>query len=551
MSGPEDLTGRLTAAITRIVSQTNGITLEDTLDLMLQSDLSTEDPPVHAAIGEFRDDLFAFQMDRRRGMAIRQLLDHPFSQALSRFFSRFPIPYREEHSHLTGALDPSFIFPRLISALEGPGSDAVKTQIDRVYGSGSAAGIRNLRDVENMVRLKDDEHFERYLKILLLPKLILTSRQAHEEAAYHLAKDLATKFNIGYIRLKFTLSRATSDHSEQIPGSGTLSSEDIALGLYQGFKRFQDERQSQGQSFSFILSPCFRKESEFYDHSSFPDKRSHTQSQVDEILELRKNHPCLIPHLREVDTVGDERAFYRKRHFNEMYAAFRKLQYYGFQIRSHHGETWNCLRHGIQAVDNAMNIWNINALEHGVSLGINPNYYFHSLLQRMLKRNEQGRGARPGSLEYNELRDMIWNGKEEVAEKLIRGEPLNANDRRNFTKAKFHTATEREHYQHDVLNRMIHKGVSLMSLPSSNYKLTNYFQDYKDHPFSWWEKKGLKLGVGTDNYITLDTNFLQEMLILLYTDPTGLKITKLLMVTTGETRRPYISHLLWEMNRDL
>jgi hypothetical protein len=39
------------------------------------------------------------------------------------------------------------------------------------------------------------------------------------------------------------------------------------------------------------------------------------------------------------------------------------------------------------------------------------------------------------------------------------------------------------------------------------------------------------------------------MLILLFTDPKNLKITKLLMVTTGETRRPYISHLLWKMRK--
>ena len=54
---------------------------------------------------------------------------------------------------------------------------------------------------------------------------------------------------------------------------------------------------------------------------------------------------------------------------------------------------------------------------------------------------------------------------------------------------KFHNAREIEHYQHDVLNRMINKKVSLVALPSSNLKLTGCFPDYKDHPFSWWEKK--------------------------------------------------------------
>ena len=116
---------------------------------------------------------------------------------------------------------------------------------------------------------------------------------------------------------------------------------------------------------------------------------------------------------------------------------------------------------------------------------------------------------------------------------------------------KFHTAREIEHYQHDVLNRMINKKVSLVALPSSNLKLTGSFPDFKDHPFSWWEKKGVKLGIGTDNYVTLNTNFIQEMLILLFSEPENLKITKILMIATKEERRAYISHLLWEMRKKL
>jgi adenosine deaminase len=98
-----------------------------------------------------------------------------------------------------------------------------------------------------------------------------------------------------------------------------------------------------------------------------------------------------------------------------------------------------------------------------------------------------------------------------------------------------------------VLNRMIDKGVSLVALPSSNVKLTSSVRNYKDHPFSWWEKKGVDLAVGTDNYVTLNTNFIREMLILLCTDMSNLKITKLLMVVTGETRRPFLSRALWSM----
>jgi hypothetical protein len=39
------------------------------------------------------------------------------------------------------------------------------------------------------------------------------------------------------------------------------------------------------------------------------------------------------------------------------------------------------------------------------------------------------------------------------------------------------------------------------------------------------------------------------MLILLYTDALELKITKLLIVATGETRRPLISNMLWRMRK--
>jgi hypothetical protein len=40
-------------------------------------------------------------------------------------------------------------------------------------------------------------------------------------------------------------------------------------------------------------------------------------------------------------------------------------------------------------------------------------------------------------------------------------------------------------------------------------------------------------------------------MILLYTDSRELKITKLLIVTTGESRRPHLSHLLWTMRKEM
>jgi adenosine deaminase len=255
--------------------------------------------------------------------------------------------------------------------------------------------------------------------------------------------------------------------------------------------------------------------------------------------------------MHNVDTVGNERDLYRKSHFEEMRVGLRRLQFRGFKIRSHHGETWHTLKKGVQAVDNAMNIWHIDTLEHGLSLGINPNFYFHMLFERIMAANLDGRKLSKKSSDYAELMDMDWMDYEDVREKLINGKKLTQEEIKLFIKIKFFTAREIEHYQHDVLNRMIDKDVSLICLPSSNQKLTYFFPDFKDHPFSWWEKKGVSLGVGTDNYITLSTDFIKEMLILLFLDSQNLKITKLLMVVTGESRRPLISHLLWEMRQDI
>ncbi len=531
----------LTENIVKIISETNGLTLNDTLDLLITSDLADKDPRSHTLVSEFRTLIDQFLTNK---ISIQTLLSHPVSDSLFEFFQKFPLKYNEEHIHLTGSLTAEFIYPRLKKLLEGPHKDIYETKIKEVYGD-SAIPIRNVDDVDKLIRLQESEGFSTYLKILYLPKLIFISREAHMEAAYHMAQELYYKYNTGKVRLKFSLSRSTSSSSEQIPGIDDVSSEDVVLGLYDGFKKFQTEH----PEFEFILSPSFRKEANFFDSDKFANRKEHFMNQVNELVALLDQYPFLQRHLTDVDTVGDERELYRKEHFNEMQEGFRKLQYRGFKIRSHHGETWHTLKKGIQAVDNAMNIWHIDTLEHGISLGINPNKYFHQIYQQGLALNKQGQAITAKSSIYREICELDWGKSKSVLEKLLAGTKLNESEEILFVKAKFHTAREVEHYQHDVLNRMIQKGVTLVSLPSSNNKLTGKFDDYKEHPFSWWEKKNVQLGVGTDNYVTLNTNFINEMLILLYTDARNLKITKLLMVTTGETRRPYISHLLWLMRK--
>lgn len=524
---------RLTRFFTQLISETGGLAIEDTLSLAEAAPHA--DPALTAQVREFRALLGRFRLN---AAPLEMLLDHPVSQALAEFFRAFPLPFRDEHIHLSGSLDADFIYPRLAPLLEDPVTVA---KIREIYGPDTT--IRSARDVAALIRLGENDRFDRYLKILYLPKLILTSRQAHRDAAYHMASRLYRTANVGSLRLKFTLFRETTDPTEQLPGA--VTPEDVLLGLYEGFRAFK----SEVPAFDFILSPSFRKEPGFYDATRYASKRESFDDQVRQIVELLKRFPELRDVVTEVDTVGNERGFYRKAHFQEMRVGMRKLQAYGFRTRSHHGETWNTLRQGVQAVDNAMNIWYVDAIEHGLSLGINPNYYFHSMLQRILHANRLGEAVAPGSREHMELMDMDTSGREDIRDKLLRGIPLTDAEATKATKTKFHHAREVEHYQHDVLNRMIDKRLTLVSLPSSNKKLTGALEDYNDHPFSWWEKKGLRLGVGTDNDVTLGTSFIREMLILLYTDPLELKITKLLIVTTGESRRPHLSHLLWEMRK--
>lgn len=528
-------------SIINIVSETNGISLVDTLDLLLSSDIQGADKQAFSEIKQFREQIQKFQQNL---ISIQELLAHPVAEALFDFFKLFPLKYQEDHTHLTGALTAEFIWPRLKPLLDGPNRSLYERKIVENYGP-AAWPISSVADVDRLIRVKDSDGFMVYLKNLYLPKLILVDRQAHIESAYHIAEEFYYKYNVGKLRLKFTYSRSSSNSADQIPGADNVNPEDVVLGLYEGFNKFREKH----PDFEFILSPSFRKESNFFDSVNFKNRKDHIQAQVDQIVAMTEKYSFLKDIMCDVDTVGNESELYRKEHFKEFERGFRKLQYRGFKIRSHHGETFQTLKKGIQAVDNAMNIWHIDTLEHGVSLGINPNFYFHRIFQRVLAKNSAGQTIASKDTDYRELLELDWGPYKPVLDKLLSGERLSEKDVTHFIKAKFHTAREVEHYQHDVLNRLIQKGVSLVSLPSSNNKLTGQFEDYKDHPFSWWEKKGVNLGVGTDNYVTLNTNFIREMLIILFTDPEDLKITKLLMVTTGESRRPHLAHLLWTMRK--
>jgi hypothetical protein len=214
------------------------------------------------------------------------------------FLKRFPIPYREEHIHLTGSLTADFVYPRLKPLLEGENKDNYWDKIKHTYGDDVV--IENASDVDDLLRLKEEEQFDRYLEILLLPKFILTSRQAHREAAYHMASEMYHSYNVGFIRLKFTFSRATTNSAEQIPGLDQITEEDVVMGLFEGFMEFR----KKVPVFDFILSPCFRKEADFYNADEFPSKKDHFNHQIDQILEIIDKNPHITSHLSDVDTVS-------------------------------------------------------------------------------------------------------------------------------------------------------------------------------------------------------------------------------------------------------
>ena len=285
MSWNQHIVTKITRELVAIISETNGINLEDTIDLLSHSPGIRDNNLINKQIQEFKKLLSDFHQNE---ININKLLDHSVSDAFFSFFKNFPIRYQEEHIHLTGSLSAGFIYPRLRKLLESEHKDIYKEKICEVYGEESWP-IESVEDVDKLIRLKEGEQFMTYLKILYLAKLILIDRKAHEEAAYHMAEELYEKYNIGHIRLKFTLNRSTNKKSEQLLRIESITEEDVIFGLYDGFKKFQ----SKHSDFDFILSPCFRKEAEFYDKENYNSKEEHFLDQVNKLLKIVEKNPKL------------------------------------------------------------------------------------------------------------------------------------------------------------------------------------------------------------------------------------------------------------------
>src|SRR3954469_5857077 len=122
---------QLVAAWTEIISETNGISLRDSLELLLNSDRTQSSADLKLTLQSFQTDLQKFLNDE---LSIGHLLDHPATLALGDFFKNFPLPYRDEHTHLTGALSAEFIYPRLTKLLSGSHKAVYEKKIKSVYG---------------------------------------------------------------------------------------------------------------------------------------------------------------------------------------------------------------------------------------------------------------------------------------------------------------------------------------------------------------------------------------------------------------------------------
>src|SRR3954469_10345800 len=107
----------LAKSLASIISETNGVSLYDTLELMLTSESMQRDSASFKKVEEFKELVDLFKINK---VNIGVLLEHEFSDALFEFFRNFPLKYAEEHTHLTGAITADFIYPRLKKLLEGP-----------------------------------------------------------------------------------------------------------------------------------------------------------------------------------------------------------------------------------------------------------------------------------------------------------------------------------------------------------------------------------------------------------------------------------------------
>lgn len=91
---------------------------------------------------------------------------------------------------------------------------------------------------------------------------------------------------------------------------------------------------------------------------------------------------------------------------------------------------------------------------------------------------------------------------------------------------------------------LIKQGVSITSIPTTNKKLTELFVHYKEHPFTFWSSLGVRLNLGSDDYFPNNSDYLQEMLILLFANYKTLKINFLLKCASNAQEVEEVNQVL-------
>ena len=160
---------RLTRFLTQLISETGGLSLDDTLALAEQSPSCGEEL---AQIRDFRELLGRFRLNQS---PLEPLLEHPVSLALEGFFRAFPIPFRDEHIHLTGSLGAEFVYPRLQRLLDGPQRALYESKSPSVWPRESAHPERRRRGPSH--RLAEGEHSIAISRSLLRSSFSSTARR--------------------------------------------------------------------------------------------------------------------------------------------------------------------------------------------------------------------------------------------------------------------------------------------------------------------------------------------------------------------------------------
>src|SRR5258708_31738582 len=102
-----DAVSRLTRLFTQLISETSGLSLEDTMKLARQSALIEDDAESRALVADFHDRLGHFRLNQSQ---IEPLLEHPIAHAPAAFVPAFPLPFHDEHIHLTASLHAQFLW---------------------------------------------------------------------------------------------------------------------------------------------------------------------------------------------------------------------------------------------------------------------------------------------------------------------------------------------------------------------------------------------------------------------------------------------------------